>query len=326
MIFLLRRLAQGALVMLVVALVAFLMFRFMGDPVRGMLREDATLQEQQEMRERLGLDRPLVVQFGKFAGGALRGELGVSWRNQQPVTELILDRLPATIELVVVAMIIALALGVPLGVWSALNRDRPQASLLQTVSLIGISTPTFVTGILLILVFAVILGWLPSFGRGETVEIGFWRTGFLTASGWKALILPACTLALYQLALFMRLVRAEMLDVMRQDFVRFARARGLPARLVRFRHALRNALMPLVTIAGMQVGSLIAFAIVTETVFQWPGMGFLFLQAVQFVDIPVMAAYLVFIGFIFVVLNIAVDVLYTLIDPRLRTGGAGAGR
>ncbi|MDF1584801.1 ABC transporter permease (plasmid) [Geminicoccaceae bacterium 1502E] len=326
MIFLLRRLAQGALVMLVVALVAFLMFRFMGDPVRGMLREDATLQEQQELRDRLGLDRPLVVQFAKFVGGALQGEFGVSWRNQQPVMELILDRLPATIELVVVAMIIALLLGVPLGVWSALNRHRPQASLLQTVSLIGISTPTFVTGILLILVFAVILGWLPSFGRGETVEIGFWRTGYLTASGWKALILPACTLALYQLALFMRLVRAEMLDVMRQDFVRFARARGLPTRLVRFRHALRNALMPLVTIAGMQVGSLIAFAIVTETVFQWPGMGFLFLQAVQFVDIPVMAAYLVFIGFIFVVLNIAVDVLYTLIDPRLRTGGAGAGR
>lgn len=326
MIFLLRRLAQGALVMLAVALVAFLMFRFMGDPVRGMLREDATVQEQQELRERLGLDRSIVVQFAKFVGGALQGEFGVSWRNQQPVMELILDRLPATVELVIVAMIIALLLGVPLGVWSALNRDRPQANLLQTVSLIGISTPTFVTGILLILVFAVMLGWLPSFGRGETVEIGFWRTGYLTASGWKALILPACTLALYQLALFMRLVRAEMLDVMRQDFVRFARARGLPHRLVRFRHALRNALMPLVTIAGMQVGSLIAFAIVTETVFQWPGMGFLFLQAVQFVDIPVMAAYLVFIGFIFVVLNIAVDVLYTLIDPRLRTGGSGAGR
>lgn len=321
MIFLLRRLSQGALVMLAVALVAFVMFRFMGDPVRSMVREDATVQEQEDLRERLGLNRPLIIQFAHFVGDALHGEFGLSWRSQQPVMTLIADRLPATLELVLVAMIIALGVGVPLGVWSALARHHPLAHLVQMISLVGISTPTFVTGILLILVFAVNLGLLPSFGRGETVQIGFWHTGLLTVSGWKAIILPACTLALYQLALLMRLVRAEMLDVMRQDFIRFARARGLPKRLIRFRHGLRNALMPLVTIAGMQIGSLIAFAIVTETVFQWPGMGFLFLQAVQFIDIPVMAAYLVFIGFIFVLVNIAVDVLYTVIDPRLRGGG-----
>ena len=324
MIFLAHRLGQGVLVMLAVALIAFLMFRFMGDPVRSMVREDATQAEQQELRERLGLDAPLIAQFARFVGNALQGEFGISYRNQQPVMALILDRLPATLELVAVAMVIAMGVGIPFGVWSALHRDHPLTQLLQTVSLVGISTPTFVTGILLILVFAVNLNLLPSFGRGETVELGFWRTGLLTASGWQAIVLPACTLALYQLALFMRLVRAEMLDVMRRDFIRFARARGLPQRSIRFRHGLRNALMPLVTVAGMQVGSLIAFAIVTETVFQWPGMGFLFLQAVQFIDIPVMAAYLVLVGFVFVILNIAVDLLYTAIDPRLR-GSVDAG-
>jgi peptide/nickel transport system permease protein len=234
--------------------------------------------------------------------------------------KLILDRVPATLELVLAAMVLALIVGVPLGVWCALRSESSLAQTLQMISLIGISIPTFVIGILLILVFAVMLGWLPSFGRGDTVQLGFWQTGLLTPSGRRALILPACTLALYQLALFMRLVRSEMLDVMRQDFIRFARARGLPKRLIHFRHALRNALMPLVTVAGMQFGSLIAFAIVTETVFQWPGMGFLFLQAIEFLDIPLMAAYLVFIGFIFVAINIGVDLLYMLIDPRLRGG------
>ena len=325
MIFLLRRAAQGATVLLAVALVAFLMFRFAGDPVRAMAREDATVEELAELRTRLGLDASVPVQFARFVVNALQGEFGISYRNQQPVGHLILDRLPATLELVAVAMLLSLVVGIPLGVWTALHRDSALAQLLQTVSLVGISTPTFVTGILFILVFAVTLGWLPSFGRGETVEIGFWTTGLLTASGLKALILPACTLALYQVALFMRLVRAEMLDVLRQDFIRYARARGLPQHSIRFRHALRNALMPLVTVAGMQLGSLIAFAIVTETVFQWPGMGFLFLQAVTFIDIPVMSAYLVFIGFLFVVINIAVDLLYAVIDPRLR-GGTGAAR
>jgi|SRR5687768_13978684 len=318
MIFLGQRLIQGLFVMLAVALLAFVMFRFMGDPVRAVVREDATIEEQQEARVQLGLDAPMIVQFVRFAGNALTGNLGLSFRSQQPVMKLILDRLPATLELVLAAMVLALIVGVPLGVWCALRSESSIAQTLQTISLVGISIPTFVIGILLILVFAVMLGWLPSSGRGDTVQLGFWQTGLLTPSGRRALILPACTLALYQLALFMRLVRSEMLDVMRQDFIRFARARGLPKRLIHFRHALRNAVMPLVTVAGMQFGSLIAFAIVTETVFQWPGMGFLFLQAIEFLDILLMAAYLVFIGFIFVVINIAVDLLYMLIDPRLR--------
>ena len=318
MIFLGQRLIQGLFVMLAVALLAFVMFRFMGDPVRAVVREDATIEEQQEARVQLGLDAPMIVQFVRFAGNALTGNLGLSFRSQQPVMKLILDRLPATLELVLAAMVLALIVGVPLGVWCALRSESSIAQTLQMISLVGISIPTFVIGILLILVFAVMLGWLPSSGRGDTVQLGFWQTGLLTPSGRRALILPACTLALYQLALFMRLVRSEMLDVMRQDFIRFARARGLPKRLIHFRHALRNAVMPLVTVAGMQFGSLIAFAIVTETVFQWPGMGFLFLQAIEFLDIPLMAAYLVFIGFIFVVINIAVDLLYMLIDPRLR--------
>ncbi len=318
MIFLGQRLVQGLFVMLAVALLAFVMFRFMGDPVRAVVREDATIEEQQEARTQLGLDAPMIVQFVRFAGNALTGNLGLSFRSQQPVMKLILDRLPATLELVLAAMVLALIVGVPLGIWCALRSESSAAQTLQMISLVGISIPTFVIGILLILVFAVMLGWLPSSGRGDTVQLGFWQTGLLTPSGRRALILPACTLALYQLALFMRLVRSEMLDVMRQDFIRFARARGLPKRLIHFRHALRNAVMPLVTVAGMQFGSLIAFAIVTETVFQWPGMGFLFLQAIEFLDIPLMAAYLVFIGFIFVVINIAVDLLYMLIDPRLR--------
>ena len=318
MIFIGQRLVQGLFVMLAVALLAFVMFRFMGDPVRAVVREDATIEEQQEARAQLGLDAPMPVQFVRFVGNALTGNLGLSFRSQQPVMKLILDRVPATLELVLAAMVLALIVGVPLGVWCALRSESPAAQTLQMVSLIGISIPTFVIGILLILVFAVMLGWLPSSGRGDTVQLGFWQTGLLTPSGRRALILPACTLALYQLALFMRLVRSEMLDVMRQDFIRFARARGLPKRSIHFRHALRNAVMPLVTVAGMQFGSLIAFAIVTETVFQWPGMGFLFLQAIEFLDIPLMAAYLVFIGFIFVVINIGVDLLYMLIDPRLR--------
>jgi peptide/nickel transport system permease protein len=313
-----QRLLQGLFVMFAVALLAFVMFRFMGDPVRAVVREDATIEEQEQVRKQLGLDAPMLVQFGRFIHGALTGNLGLSFRSQQPVMTMILERLPATLELVLSAMLLALLVGIPLGVWSALQSDSWLAQAFQVVSLIGISIPTFVIGIVLILIFAVTLGWLPSSGRGETIQIGFWQTGLLTESGRRAIVLPACTLALYQLALFMRLVRSEMLDVMRRDFIRFARARGLPKWLIHFRHALRNALMPLVTIAGMQLGSLIAFAIVTETVFQWPGMGLLFLQAIQFLDIPLMTAYLVFIGFTFVIINIMVDLLYVVIDPRLR--------
>jgi peptide/nickel transport system permease protein len=319
---LLSRLGQAALVMLVVSAVSFVMFRYVGDPVATMSRENASVEEKAELRRSLGLDQPLAVQYGRFLTRTLSGDLGISYRNQRPVTALIAERLPATLELVIVATILSLALGIPLGVLCALKPDGIAARLVQAVSLVGISTPTFVTGIVLILVFAVSLGWLPSFGRGQVVDLGWWSTGFLTVSGLKSLILPGITLALYQLTLIMRLVRAEMIDVLSSDYIRFAKARGLPTHYIHFRLALRNALMPVITVTGLQIGSLIAFAIVTETVFQWPGMGLLFIQAVSFVDIPVMAAYLLFVGLLFVLINTVVDILYAVVDPRLRARSA----
>jgi peptide/nickel transport system permease protein len=313
------RLVQAVLVMLTVTAIAFVMFRYVGDPVAMMSREDATPAEKAELRQSLGLDRPVFVQYADFVGRVARGDLGISFRNQRPVSELLAERLPATLELVFVATLLSLAVGIPLGVLCALKPEGVVARAIQMLSLVGISMPTFVTGIGLILVFAVILRWLPSFGRGDVVRVGDWTTGFLTKSGLTSLILPSITLALYQLTLIMRLVRAEMIDVLSADYIRFARARGLPARYIYFRLALRNALMPVVTVTGLQIGSLVAFAIVTETVFQWPGMGLLFIQAVSFADVPVMAAYLLFVGFLFVLINATVDVIYTLIDPRLRT-------
>ena len=315
--FILRRLFQSVMVMLAVALIAFAMFRFVGDPVNSMLPENASTEDRQELREQLGLNAPVTTQFGRFVSGAVQGEFGISYRNKRPVSDLIAERLPATLELVLAAAVFALLIGVPMGVYTALNRHGFVSNLMQVISLIGISVPTFVTGILLILVFSVWLNWLPSFGRGEVVRIGWWTTGFLTVSGLKSLVLPAVMLGLFQVTLIMRLVRAEMLEVLRSDFIRFARARGLTDRAVHFGHALRNTLMPVVTIVGLQLGSMIAFAIITETVFQWPGMGLLFIQAVSFADIPVMSAYLILVAVVFVVINMIVDLLYFVVDPRL---------
>jgi peptide/nickel transport system permease protein len=313
-----QRFVQAVLVMLAVTAIAFLMFRYVGDPVRIMAREDATPAEQQELRVQLGLDQPVLVQYARFVARVASGDLGRSFRNQRPVAELIRERLPATLELVFVATVLSLGVGIPLGVLCALRPDGAAARIVQALSLVGVSTPTFVTGIALILVFAVTLRVLPSFGRGDVVQLGWWSTGFLTASGLRSFVLPGITLALYQLTLIMRLVRAEMIDVLSSDYIRFARARGLPARHINFTLALRNALMPVVTVTGLQIGSLIAFAIVTETVFQWPGLGLLFIQSVSFVDVPVMSAYLLLVGLMFVLINTIVDLLYVVIDPRLR--------
>ncbi len=306
--------------MLAVIAIAFLMFRFVGDPVAMMAREGASQAEKDALRQSLGLDRTARRAIhASFVGRVARGDLGApAFEISSPVAELLAERLPATLELVFVATVLALTIGIPLGVVCALKPHGAVARLIQTLSLIGISMPSFVTGILLILVFAVVLHVLPSFGRGEVVHLGGWTTGFLTVSGLKSLVLPGITLALYQLTLIMRLVRSEMIDVLSSDYIRFARARGLPPRYIYFHLAVRNALMPVITVTGLQIGSLIAFAIVTETVFQWPGMGLLFIQAVSFADVPVMAAYLLFVGFLFVVINMIVDLLYALIDPRLR--------
>jgi peptide/nickel transport system permease protein len=322
--FILRRLAQAVVVMLTVGIIAFALFRYVGDPVVFMLGQDATPEDRARLTRELGLDRPFYVQYAGFVGRAVQGDFGFSLRQLRPVSALIAERLPATLELSLVAALLALAVGVPMGVYTALRRGAWLSHLFLAISLIGVSLPTFLIGILLILVFSVELGWLPSFGRGETVSIGWWTTGLLTASGLKALILPSITLGLFQMTLIMRLVRSEMLEVLRTDYIRFARARGLTDRAVHFGHALKNTLVPVITITGLQLGSIIAFAIITETVFQWPGMGLLFIQSVMFADVPVMAAYLCLIALFFVLINLAVDLLYYAVDPRLRIERAAA--
>ncbi|MEY2654607.1 MAG: hypothetical protein RLZZ524_1635 [Pseudomonadota bacterium] len=319
--FILRRLAQAIVVMAVVSAVAFALFQYVGDPVTFLLGQDATAEERARIRNDLGLDRPVLVQFGHFVWNALHGEFGMSLRQGVKVSQLIAERLPATLELAFVAAALALLAGVPMGVYAALRRGGALAQVFMTISLLGVSLPTFFIGILLILVFSVNLGWFPSFGRGEVVDLGGWKTGLLTLKGWHHITLPAVTLAIFQLTLIMRLVRAEMLEVLRSDYIKFARARGLSDRAIHFGHALRNTLVPVITITGLQLGGLIAFAIITETVFQWPGMGLLFIQAVSFADIPVMAAYLCLIALIFVVINLVVDLLYLAVDPRLRLDG-----
>ncbi|MDB5380222.1 MAG: transporter permease [Rubritepida sp.] len=318
--FIVSRILQALPVMFVVSLISFAMFAYVGDPVSIMLGQDFTEAQRIALVHDLGLDEPFFVQFAKFIGNALQGEFGLSYRLSRPVAELIAERAPATLELAICAAMISLCVGVPMGIYTGLFRHSWLSRFLLTFSLIGVSLPTFLIGILLILVFSVWLGWLPSFGRGDVVQIGWWSSGFLTLSGLKAMILPAITLGLLQLTLIMRLVRSEMMEVLRTDYIKFARARGLPNRSIYFGHALKNTLVPVITIAGLQLGSIIAFAIVTETVFQWPGMGLLFIQSVGAADIPVMAAYLMLIAVVFVTINLVVDLLYYAVDPRLRVG------
>ena len=321
LVFILRRLAQAVVVMLTVAFIAFMLFQYVGDPVNNLLGQDATPEQREQLRKDLGLDQSFAVQFAHFAGNAVQGEFGVSLKQGRKVSALIAERFPATLELSATAAVIALVFGIPLGVYAALRRGSFGSQVLMTLSLLGVALPTFLIGILLILIFAVQLAWLPSYGRGEVVMFGAWSTGLLTTDGLRHLLLPGITLAVFQLTLIMRIVRAEMLEVLRADYIKFARARGLSDRTIYFGHALKNTLVPVITITGLQLGSLIAFAIITETVFQWPGMGLLFIQAVQFADIPVMAAYLCLISLIFVVINLVVDLLYFAVDPRVRVSG-----
>ena len=316
--FIVSRILQAVPVLLVVGFIAFAMFAFVGDPVTIMLGQTYTEAQKAALIRDLGLDQPFIVQYGRFMWNAVHGNFGLSYRLARPVMELIAERLPATLELAAVASVFALAVGVPMGVYTGIKRDALSSRLFMIFSLIGVSLPTFLIGILLILVFSVLLHAFPSFGRGDVVRFSHWSTGLLTASGRRALVLPAVTLGLFQMTLIMRLVRAEMLEVLRSDYVKFARARGLGRRAINFGHALRNTLVPVITIAGLQIGGIIAFSIVTETVFQWPGMGLLFVQSVQVADIPVMAAYLMLISVLFVGINLVVDLLYYAVDPRLR--------
>jgi peptide/nickel transport system permease protein len=316
--FVVQRILQAVAVMLVVGFIAFSLFQYVGDPVLAMLGQDATPEQREELRKDLGLDAPFYVQFVRFAKNASQGEFGISYRQGRKVSTLMKERFPATLELALAASVVALGVGIPVGVYTALRRRGFLSNAFLIISLIGVSLPTFLIGILLILFFAVLLGWLPSFGRGETISLGTWTSGFFTVDGLKHLVLPAITLSLFQLTLIMRLVRSEMLEVLRTDYIKFARARGLSDRAVHFGHALKNTLVPVMTITALQLGAIIAFAIITETVFQWPGTGLLFIQAVQSADIPIMAAYLCLIALIFVAINLAVDLLYFLVDPRLR--------
>lgn len=324
--FVIRRLLQSIVVMLTVALIGFALFRYVGDPINNMVGQDTTLQDREKLREDLGLNDPFVVQYGRYVVNTVKGNFGYSYQHRRPVEDMIMERLPATLELSLVSAVLALVIGVPMGVYTGLRRNGVLAKLFMAVSLIGISLPTFLIGILLILLFGVMLNWLPTFGRGETAMLlGLWDSGLITVSGLKSLMMPAITLALFQMTLIMRLVRSEMLEVLRTDYIKFARARGLTNRAVNFGHALKNTMVPVITITGLQLGSVIAFAIITESVFQWPGMGLMFIQAVADVDIPVMAAYLCLIAFFFVVINLIVDLLYYVVDPRLRADRAVAG-
>jgi peptide/nickel transport system permease protein len=319
--FAIRRLIEAVAVMLAVTALAFCLFRFVGDPVSQLISQDASMEDRLKMRAQLGLDDPIPEQFGRFVWKVMHLDFGISYQVKQPVLGLLEERLPATLELAFVAALFSILIGVPMGVYTGIRRNSWVSNIFLTVSLIGISLPTFLTGILLIYIFSVWLGLLPSFGRGDVVRIGFWTTGFLTESGLRALILPAVTLGLFQMTLVTRLVRSEMLEVLRTDYIKFARARGLTARAINFRHALRNTLVPVVTVIGLQIGGLIAFAIITETVFQWPGVCLLFIQSVQTADVPVMAAYLLLVAFLFVLINFIVDMLYVAIDPRIRIAG-----
>ena len=304
--------------MIVVAFVAFSLFNYVGDPVHNMVGQEASTEKREEIREKLGLNDPVHTQFIRFIGNAVKGEFGLSYQLRRPVSDLIAERLPATLELVFISALIAIVSGVVLGVYTGINRDGFLSNVILILSLFGVSLPTFVIGILFIYLFSVILGILPSFGRGEVVDLGFWNTGFLTLSGIKAIILPSITLSLFQMTYIIRLVRAEMMEILQTDYIKFARARGIEKHAINFKHALKNGLIPVITITGINIGTLVAFSIITETVFQWPGMGFLFINAVHFVDIPIMSAYLIMVAFIFVMINFIVDITYYIIDPRIR--------
>ena len=323
--FIIRRCLQAVIVMLAVGLIAFSLFTYVGDPVANMVGQDTTTEERLAIYEKLGLNDPFYVQYSRYLGRVVRGQFGTSYRLGVPVIELFRERLPATLELSAVAAVFALLFGIPLGVYTGLHREGWISRFILTISLVGISLPTFLIGILLIFLFGVILGLLPAFGRGEVIKLGFWSTGFLTVSGLKSLIMPAVTLGMFQMTLILRLVRSEMLEVLRTDYIKFARARGLTNRAVNFSHALKNTLVPVITITGLQIGGIIAFSIITETVFQWPGMGLLFVQAINFVDIPVMSAYLMLVALFFVIINLIVDILYYMVDPRLRIERVVAG-
>ncbi|MCK4392535.1 ABC transporter permease [Candidatus Bipolaricaulota bacterium] len=313
-----RRIAELSVVLLIVSFICFGIFQYLGDPVLAVVGyRYANPKVVAEARQRLGLDKPIYVQYLRFISKAVRSDFGFSYTKIRPVLNVIADRIPATLELVVVATAIAILLGGVLGVIAGVKPHSVLSKSALVASLFGISIPTFLSGLLLIMLFAVTLGWFPAFGRGQTVRVGFWTTGFLTRDGLLHLVLPAITLALYQLAMILRLVRAEMVEVLSHDYVRSAWAKGLPRVRVICKHALRNALIPVVTVVGLQFGEMLGFSIVTETVFQWPGLGKLLIDTLYNNDSPVIVVYIIFMALVISLINLAVDIGYVFLDPRI---------
>ncbi len=320
--FLFRRSVQAVLVMFVISLIGFSIQDNLGDPLRELVGQSVSEAERQALREQMGLNDPFLVQYRRFITNAVQGDLGTSYFFKRPALEVIFKKFPATFELVLVATCIIIGFSVPLGVYTAINRDSWITRIIMGISIIGISVPVFLTAIFSIYLFSVILGWMPSFGRGDTVAMPWgWQTGLLTADGLKHIVLPSLALSAIMLPLFIRLIRAEMLEVLQSEYVRYAWAKGLSPRRIWFVHALRNTLIPVVSLGGVKIGTLIAYTILTETVFQWPGMGFLFLEAVNRVDTPLIIAYIIIVGLIFVVSNTLVDLTYALINPTIKIVG-----
>ena len=319
--FLIRRLGQAVMVMLVISIIGFSIQDNLGDPLRELVGQSVSEEERDALRDSMGLNDPFLVQYWRFLGNAVQGDLGNSYFFKKPALEVIMNKFPATFELVLAASLIIFLVSVPTGIYCAIKPKSFFARAVMGVSIVGISVPVFLTAIFSIYIFSIGLGWLPSFGRGEVVDFGWWQTGFLTLDGLEHLILPAFALSSIMLPLFIRLIRGEMMEVLRTEYVRFAWAKGLSRRRVWFLHAFKNTLLPVITVGGVQIGTLIAYTILTETVFQWPGMGFLFLEAVNRVDTPLIIAYIIVVGLIFVVTNTIVDLIYTLVNPMVRISG-----
>ena len=321
MYFVFTRLFQATIVMLVVALAGFLVFQFIGDPVLALVGQETSVADREALRESLGLNDPIISQYFRYVGNAVQGDFGISYSFNRDVSDVIADRLPATIELVLLSGVLSLLLAIPAGIYTGIRRKGGLAQAIMALSVIGVSIPSFLLGIILILIFSVWLNWLPSFGRGDLNTFFGLSSSVFTLDGLRHMLMPAAVLCLFQLGVILRLIRAEMLEVLRTDYIRFAWARGLPPRRVYLKHALKNTLVPVVTTIGLQLSSLFAFSIITERVFQWPGMGSLLLHAIEQSDIPLLAAYLIFVGLVFTISNLVVDALYVLIDPRIRDGG-----
>lgn len=320
--FLIRRLTQAIVVMFVISLISFAIQDNLGDPLREMVGQAVSESERRELREAMGLNDPVLTQYWRFLGNAVQGDLGTSYFFKEPALQVILKKLPATLELVFGATLIIICFAVPLGIYSAIYPANLLTKIIMGTSIVGISIPVFLTAIMLVYIFSVKLGMMPSFGRGELIHLfGYWETGFFTADGLAHLVLPCIALSSIMLPLFIRLIRSEMMEVLESEYVKFAWAKGINPMRIYFLHAFKNTMLPVITVGGVQIGTMVAYTILTETVFQWPGMGFLFLEAVNRVDTPLIVAYLIVVGAIFVVTNTIVDLIYGLVNPTVKLTG-----